>query len=1017
MPFTASAQRYHARTYTQSDGLPSSLVWDVLQDASGRMWFATRTGVAVYDGMEWRSFHKADGLGHTEQAHLALDPAGILWSASPNSNRISRFDGQHWSVLPPIPKEQDRPVRIFALAAGVWDGRSQVAVGTEEEGLWVWTGTEWYRCGPQQGLVGMVLALVPDPRHDRLLIGSETGLFELRHGEGVRIPLDLPSPAVRGLAVETLPEGRTRLWLAGREWIATLEGGVEETVLDLRRGGLNLPFLPLSNFLTLAPDLQEGVFFGNALGLAHLDAAGDLETLDVDSGLVTQGITSLFLDRERHLWVGSGRGVTKIVSFRFANYDATHGLLSNEVSAVLERASGEIVLGHEQGLTILGPRGVVTIPLHRPGSLPSPRQRVLELAEDADGNLWVAGAAMGLCRIEPGGKVRWFEQTEEFDHSALVLVDRQARLWAGTNRRLYRWQNGEFTPVVTISGIRRLFEGRDGTLYLVTEAGVYTAREGEADTPAGWKPIPGTEAESVYAFLEDRRGRIWFGTATGLFRLSSSGAARVIAPGPAIDRPIYFLVQDPQDRLWLGTDNGVLRWDGQRLEPFTVQEGLSGRETNRAAGVVDSQGRLWIGTDQGVSVYRQQYDHPGLAPQVELHTLVAGGRAHSLAAPATLAPDENDVVFRFRALSFQDEQRVRFQSWLEGFEDDWLAPYTAAQQEIRYTNLAPGSYRLHLRAASAEGVWSEPVASASIVVAPPFWQRPWFYLSAGLLAALVVITMQRYLAQRRYSGRLEAEVARRTAELATLNQEKAEFLAIAAHDLRVPLVNMRGFTAEAGISLKELTEALGPALAQLPEDARRQVQCVLRQDLPEELSFIDSSAARMDRLVTAILQLSRLERRELHLERIPMETLVRTILESLTYRLEQHRATVEVGPLPEVTADLMAMELVLQNLLANAVAYLQPERPGRIEIRGQRRGGEVVFTVRDNGRGISAEEQDKVFQIFGRAGDPSTTGEGMGLAYVRTLLRRHGGRVWFESRPGEGTVFTFALPRVNPHRD
>jgi len=141
-----------------------------------------------------------------------------------------------------------------------------------------------------------------------------------------------------------------------------------------------------------------------------------------------------------------------------------------------------------------------------------------------------------------------------------------------------------------------------------------------------------------------------------------------------------------------------------------------------------------------------------------------------------------------------------------------------------------------------------------------------------------------------------------------------------------------------------------------------------------------------------------------------MEGLAWDIVDSLAYRLEQHPASVGVGPLPSVLADPLAMELLLQNLLANAVTYLEPDRPGRIEIHGRRQGNEALFEVRDNGRGIAPQEQSKVFQIFGRAGRCTAPGEGMGLAYVRTILRRHGGRVWFESTVGKGTVFFFTLP-------
>jgi len=95
--------------------------------------------------------------------------------------------------------------------------------------------------------------------------------------------------------------------------------------------------------------------------------------------------------------------------------------------------------------------------------------------------------------------------------------------------------------------------------------------------------------------------------------------------------------------------------------------------------------------------------------------------------------------------------------------------------------------------------------------------------------------------------------------------------------------------------------------------------------------------------------------------------------------------------------------------LSNAVKYLDPQRPGKVEVTGEHANGETVFHVRDNGRGIADEEMDKVFAPFRRAGKQDVPGEGMGLPYVETMVRRHGGRIWCRSQPGVGTTFSFTL--------
>jgi len=117
-----------------------------------------------------------------------------------------------------------------------------------------------------------------------------------------------------------------------------------------------------------------------------------------------------------------------------------------------------------------------------------------------------------------------------------------------------------------------------------------------------------------------------------------------------------------------------------------------------------------------------------------------------------------------------------------------------------------------------------------------------------------------------------------------------------------------------------------------------------------------------------------------------------------------------LGALPDVVADRTSMEQIMGNILGNAVKYLEPGRPGRIEIFGERGETATTFIVRDNGRGIAQEDMFKVFAPFRRAGKQNVPGEGMGMAYVQALVRRHGGQIHCESELGVGTTFTFSLP-------
>ncbi len=259
----------------------------------------------------------------------------------------------------------------------------------------------------------------------------------------------------------------------------------------------------------------------------------------------------------------------------------------------------------------------------------------------------------------------------------------------------------------------------------------------------------------------------------------------------------------------------------------------------------------------------------------------------------------------------------------------------------------------------------------------------------------------------------EEKVRRFSTELAETNEELRRFTQIVSHDLRAPLVSLYGFSAELRGAIDTLRESEEALLANLPEPKRAAVTQALQETIPEDLGFIESSVTRMDHLTGALLKLSRAGHREFHMEELDAGALVQETVGSLAHQIQSRNIALEIGPLPRITSDRAAIEQIFGNLLDNAIKYLDPQRPGRIEVSAEEMADAAVFHVRDTGRGIAEEDMDKVFAPFRRAGAEDVPGEGMGLAFVRTLLHRLGGRIECHSQLGVGTTFSFTLPRVS----
>jgi len=259
---------------------------------------------------------------------------------------------------------------------------------------------------------------------------------------------------------------------------------------------------------------------------------------------------------------------------------------------------------------------------------------------------------------------------------------------------------------------------------------------------------------------------------------------------------------------------------------------------------------------------------------------------------------------------------------------------------------------------------------------------------------------------------LEDQVRARTSDLQRANDEIQRFAYIVSHDLRSPLVNVMGFASELEEAAKPLSRFLERAEAEAPDIVTREARQAIQEDLPESIGFIRKSTYKMDRLINAILQLSRQGRRVLTPELLDMTRLFEGVADNLRHRSTELGATIEIAGAPNVVSDRLALEQIFSNLIENALKYLKPGRPGLIKVSGERHGGRVIYSVTDNGRGVDPRDHDRIFDLFRRAGAQDQPGEGIGLAHVRALAYRLGGTVACESALDQGATFRVSLPEI-----
>ncbi|MFH0726794.1 MAG: ATP-binding protein [Pseudomonadota bacterium] len=309
-------------------------------------------------------------------------------------------------------------------------------------------------------------------------------------------------------------------------------------------------------------------------------------------------------------------------------------------------------------------------------------------------------------------------------------------------------------------------------------------------------------------------------------------------------------------------------------------------------------------------------------------------------------------------------------------------------------------------------VWKlELIPTADIYGAGAIWNFPllFFNLSVALsLSLLLYFLLQRMLLYRQARDHALHEVGERQlaekalkenekkletllAELAAKNEELEAFVFTVSHDLKTPVVTIEGF-------LGAFREDFGD---HIPADGQ------------EYLNYISDAARKIELLINDLLELSRIGRVSETRTTFPFADLIEEALHSLQHQIKQKEIKVTVDKnLPLVHGEKKRLLHVVENLLSNAVKYIGKENPfPAIAVGGAEREGRPVFFVRDNGIGIDARYFEKIFGIFQRlpGAESAGAGTGVGLTIVKRVVEHHGGSIWLESEPGNGTTFYFTL--------
>lgn len=520
------SQDFIVKSYTVMDGLPSSTVHSVVQDGIGRVWFATRNGISVFNGVAWKNYSYKDGIGNNEFFAVRSDNSGNIWGMSKSSsiqlvrfanNKIKLIKSPNFEVL----GTDYTANKCFSILA---DNRDTIAlIGTGRAGLFVYKDRNWINLTTVHGLPSNQIRDIQE-LNGLFYVVTNRGIAVLDRNLTIKLPFhQIPKDDSEKLwsiniTADEKPE-ELKIWFLGESFISLIKNNEYSKIIS----GLNLGELGNQDYPRFYPDYNGLYFFGTSRNVFLFDEPGKtVKILSNQNNNPLKGMNSVFKDKENNLWITSHRGIFKIRFPEFKNLYASDGLFRDEVTAI-SQIGNSILFGHEEGITFYE-NGKAEIKRFTDYQKLKADYRVMQFAKDKEGNVWFAAAKRGLGKIDKNHIITWYNLPKEKYHYVVsVTTDKNKIMYIATHNSVYKYDKNTFVKI----NINKLGNRRNiRTIYFNEKNELFIGTMGGGLS----KFVEGTEiktynstafglANSVFSLLSDKE-ELLVGTSAGVFYVS-----------------------------------------------------------------------------------------------------------------------------------------------------------------------------------------------------------------------------------------------------------------------------------------------------------------------------------------------------------------------------------------------------------------------------------------------------------------------------------------------------------------
>ncbi len=1054
-----SAQtRYLAKNIDDSNGLPNTDVWDVYRDSRGYYWIASLNGLSRYDGYATKTYQHSSTKSNTIASNWCLQIAeyknNYLIINNYNAFSIYRYDYDNFisvnleSISPEFSNTSISKFRISAdnkLYIGLTDG--SVLIYQESEIQQIAdkkTGNHKpaiHRFSHLQIPVNSNLENIILDASGNLWLCYRAGLF-VAHQFNTVATNDLTKVSDELFSASNIDKDQ-RLWFSSYAGdlisVINKEGKFEiHSHQNEIKSQISIPVIGFSDIEqdhsnTYYIGLNNGGFITAKLiqnQLRVIDHTYNDPALNRNE-IISNGINALSISDNQVLCIATSEGISfiNLQSIQLNNY----AVLYKESLQPFSKSATKILPVHDKFLCGTETEGVYCLTLdsvkHKAFMSPVITDKVLvyDMLFDPTTDLTYIATEKGLLTIKSndllsGKPLHQYDYINTQNNPTLrsnviisLSMDKNRVLWLGTGRGLnyLDTKSGMIYSVEKVKGadkingrniIRDIAIDQNGFIWLATENGLlsynHSLRKSE-----NYRLPDSTDEQIISTLFIDSKNSLWVGTGAGLYvkPLESSTFNKITNPYKNINFSIRGITENENQEIWVSSESGLYNIKNKKIEArFSKNDGLNSNIFNYNSIIHTEDGFIVTGSKRGIHIFDESAvtKYPAQASLIvsdikrnEISifshsdtSLVYSFRKKGI---VKLPAGSNFFSVEYALLGSPFSENVIYQYKLEGLTDEWLSIGT--RNQVNFSNIKHGCYKFYVRASVNSSDWiytSEPV---EINIAPYFYQTWWFRLTIGMLLAFI-LSIFIYLRFLTIQANKERELAFHKAKMTEM------FLANMNHEIRTPLNAISGLT-------KLLIEKQP------------------RNDQYTYLHAMQQSSDHLTVIINDILDIAKIDSGKMNIEphTFDIDECVQHIEETLKIKAIDKNLQFHVQRAPDmhkyIYGDSTRLIQVLYNLISNAIKFTEsgsvevfiksvnPEKPNQ-----QPR---LYVSIADTGIGIPASKHNLIFESFTQADSDTTRkygGTGLGLAICKSLIELQGGRIWFESKVGEGTTFYFDLP-------